>query len=104
MTTCESHLTRTHLRVHGLRTGAFHALMIMTRNLDEGQTGFTLGILKRAGDLLPPLRACCAHVLIRCILQDDDDYDDYDDDDKEQEEGEEEGEEEAYTLYTYSFD
>lgn len=98
MTTCESHLTRTHLRVHGLRTGAFHALMIMTRNLDEGQTGFTLGILKRAGDLLPPLRARCAHVLIRCILQDDDDYD-YDDD-KEQEEGEEE----AYTLYTYSFD
>ena len=63
-----------------LRTGTFHALMIMTRNLDEGQTGFTLGILKRAGDLLPPLRARCAHVLIRCIPEDDDGYD-YDDDD-----------------------
>lgn len=25
------------------------------------------GILKRAGDLLPPLGARCAHVLIRCI-------------------------------------
>ena len=71
--TCESRLTRAHLRVHGLRTGAFHALMIMTRNLDEGQTGFTLGILKRAGDLLPLLRARCAHVLIRCIPRDDDD-------------------------------
>lgn len=66
--TCES---RAHLRARLCLTyppyGAFHALMIMTRNLDEGQTGFTLGILKRAGDLLPPLRACCAHVLIRCI-------------------------------------
>lgn len=75
--TCQS---RAHLRVHG--TGTFHALMIMTRNLDEGQTGFTLGILKRAGDLLPPLRARCAHVLIRCIPEDDDD--DYDYDDEEQ--------------------
>lgn len=42
----------------------------MTRNLDEGQTGFTLGIQKRAGDLSPPLRVHCAHVLIRCIPED----------------------------------